>query len=54
MPSEGMERPENEVTSRFDGVADTYDAVRPRYPDDVFDAIVEYGRLPELRRRVSA
>jgi SAM-dependent methyltransferase len=42
-----MERPENEVTSRFDGVADTYDAVRPRYPDDVFDAIVEYGRLPE-------
>jgi SAM-dependent methyltransferase len=35
------------VSSRFDGVADTYDAVRPRYPGAVFDAIVEYGRLPE-------
>ena len=42
MPSEGTEGPTNEQGSRFDDVADTYDAVRPCYPDAVFDAINDY------------
>lgn len=45
MPAEGTERPQSARASRFDGVAATYDAVRPGYPDDVFDAIRAYGRL---------
>jgi SAM-dependent methyltransferase len=36
--------------SAFDRVADTYDAVRPRYPEAVFDAIRVYGALPALSR----
>lgn len=45
MPAEGTERPQSARASRFDGVAATYDAVRPGYPDDVFDTIRAYGRL---------
>jgi SAM-dependent methyltransferase len=35
--------------SRFDGVAKTYDAVRPGYPSAVFDAIRDYAELPDSR-----
>ena len=45
MAAEGMDRPESGSESRFDGVATTYDAVRPRYPDAVFEAIRAYGLL---------
>jgi SAM-dependent methyltransferase len=50
MPAEGTEGPTNEQGSRFDDVAETYAAIRPRYPDEVFDAIRRYGRLPEHPR----
>jgi GrpB-like predicted nucleotidyltransferase (UPF0157 family)/SAM-dependent methyltransferase len=35
-------------TSRFDDVAETYDARRPGYPSAVFDAIRAYGRWADL------
>ncbi|NOK62449.1 MAG: class I SAM-dependent methyltransferase [Chloroflexi bacterium AL-W] len=31
----------------FDEVAQLYDAVRPGYPDALFDAVVEFARLPD-------
>ena len=34
------------AASRFDGVADSYDAVRPGYPSAVFDAIRAYAEPP--------
>jgi SAM-dependent methyltransferase len=33
--------------SRFDAVAETYDAVRPGYPSEVFDAIRAYAERPD-------
>jgi 2-polyprenyl-3-methyl-5-hydroxy-6-metoxy-1,4-benzoquinol methylase len=49
-PAEGTERPQNEVKSRFDGVADTYDAIRPGYPVEVFDAISDYSGATGMLR----
>ena len=33
--------------SIFDGVADIYDRVRPRYPPELFDDLISLARLPE-------
>jgi SAM-dependent methyltransferase len=38
--------------SRFDRVAATYDAIRPGYPDAVFDAVRDYGRFSSAPRGV--
>jgi SAM-dependent methyltransferase len=37
-------------SSPFDGVADAYDRVRPGYPDDAVDDLVELARLPRRGR----
>jgi SAM-dependent methyltransferase len=36
--------------SAFDGVAETYDAIRPGYPVAVFDAIADYRRTSSTPR----
>ena len=40
----------NELGNTFDTVVDTYDKMRPGYPDDLYQAVFDYVNINETSR----